>query len=70
VKIDAKRRVVYYLSTERDSTERHLYSVGLDGKNKKALVDDKTEGYWAASFSSGGGYYILSVSLPVSRSTK
>jgi dipeptidyl-peptidase-4 len=64
VKVDVSRNVVYYLSTERDSTERHLYSVGLDGKGKKALVDTNKDGYWAASFSDGGAYYILSYRGP------
>ncbi|KAH8154005.1 uncharacterized protein LAJ45_01772 [Morchella importuna] len=64
VKVDVSRNVVYYLSTERDSTERHLYSVGLDGKGKKALVDTNKDGYWGASFSDGGAYYILSYRGP------
>ncbi|KAF8466362.1 dipeptidyl peptidase IV N-terminal region-domain-containing protein [Kalaharituber pfeilii] len=65
-KIDTKRGIVYYISTERDSTERHLYSVSLTnpGKNKKALVDVKNPGYWGASFSTGGGYYLLSYNGP------
>ena len=63
-RVDAQRGVVYYISTERDSTERHLFSVGLDGKNKKALVDTTADGYWSASFSSGGGYYLLTVRSP------
>ncbi|KAG0133846.1 putative dipeptidyl peptidase IV (Dpp4) [Tuber indicum] len=58
--VDIKRRLVYYQSTERDSTERHIFSVSLDGKTKKSLVDITKEGYYDASFSPGGGYYILS----------
>jgi len=64
VKIDVVRGLVYYLSTERHSTERHLYSVSLLTGRKTALVDTGKDGYWAASFSSGGGYYILSYNGP------
>jgi dipeptidyl-peptidase-4 len=62
--IDAKSKTIYYQSTERHSTERHVYSVSLDGKKKKALVDDKKAGTWTASFSADGGYYILSYNGP------
>ncbi|CAZ79556.1 unnamed protein product [Tuber melanosporum] len=62
--IDTKRGLVYYQSTERDSTERHIFSVSLDGKTKKSLVDITKERYYDASFSPGGGYYILSYSGP------
>ena len=62
--IDINRGLVYYQSTERDSTERHIFSVSLDGKTKKPLVDITKEGYYSASFSSGGGYYILSYNGP------
>ncbi|KAA8898505.1 putative dipeptidyl peptidase 4 [Sphaerosporella brunnea] len=64
VKIDAVRELVYYLSTERHSTERHLYSVHLATGAKKALVDTNTAGWWGASFSARGGYYILSYTGP------
>ncbi|KAF8427949.1 dipeptidyl peptidase IV N-terminal region-domain-containing protein [Tirmania nivea] len=65
-KIDTKRGIVYYMSTERDSTERHLYSVSLTspGAKKNNLVDVNTPGYWGASFSIGGGYYLLSYNGP------
>ncbi|CAZ79555.1 unnamed protein product [Tuber melanosporum] len=62
--VDTKRRLVYFQSTERDSTERHIFSVGLDGNAKKPLVDITTDGYYSASFSSGGEYYILSYNGP------
>lgn len=64
VKIDVARNTLYYISTERDSTERHLYAVDLDGRNKRAIVDTNKDGYWAASFSSDGGYYIASYNGP------
>nr|KAJ3418982.1 hypothetical protein HK105_007562 [Polyrhizophydium stewartii] len=36
--IDSTHGIIYYLSTEQGSTERHLYSVHLDGSNKKRLT--------------------------------
>ncbi|WYZ38408.1 hypothetical protein EsH8_III_000322 [Colletotrichum jinshuiense] len=64
LKIDTERHLVYYLSTEHHSTERHLYSVSYPSGLKKALVDDTVAGYWSASFSSSAGYYILSYQGP------
>lgn len=64
VKIDVARNTLYYLSTEHDSTERHLYAVDLTGKNKRALVDATEPGYWTASFSSSAGYYIATYNGP------
>ena len=64
VKIDTSRQLVFYLSTEHHSTERHLYSVSYKTGKKTALVDDSVPGYWSASFSSKGSYYILSYSGP------
>ncbi|KAL2860972.1 prolyl dipeptidyl peptidase DppIV [Aspergillus lucknowensis] len=64
VSIDHERELIYYLSTQRHSTERHLYSVSYRTFEVKALVDDTVEGYWSASFSSKAGYYILSYQGP------
>ncbi|PWW77994.1 hypothetical protein C7212DRAFT_276799 [Tuber magnatum] len=64
ISIDAVRGLVHYQSTERDSTERHIFTVSLEGKNKIPLVDITKEGYYTASFSSGGGYYILNYNGP------
>ncbi|KAL7268388.1 Dipeptidyl peptidase 4 [Rhizina undulata] len=64
VKVDTKREKVYYISTERDSTERHLYVVDFDGTNKASLVDTTKEGVWGASFSGDGGYYVLNYNGP------
>ncbi|KAI1188000.1 dipeptidyl peptidase IV N-terminal region-domain-containing protein [Nemania serpens] len=62
--IDTSRQLIYYTSTEHDSTERHVYSVSYATGKKMALVDDKVAASWSASFSSGGGYYILSYQGP------
>ncbi|KAK3374742.1 dipeptidyl peptidase IV N-terminal region-domain-containing protein [Podospora didyma] len=59
LKIDAARGLVYYTSTERHSTERHIYSVSWVTKKKTALVDDTVSATWSASFSTGGSYYVL-----------
>ncbi|TGZ78455.1 dipeptidyl aminopeptidase B [Ascodesmis nigricans] len=63
-KIDAKRGYVYYTSTERHPTERHVFRVDMKSGEKKALVDTKKEGYWGVSFSAEAGYYILSYNGP------
>ena len=47
---------VYYSSTEGNSIERVVYSIGLDGRNKKA-ISPKT-GYNGASFTSNYKYFI------------
>jgi dipeptidyl-peptidase-4 len=60
VKFDASRNLVYFLSTEHHSTERHLYAVSLATGKKTPLVDTSEAGCWSASFSASANYYILS----------
>jgi dipeptidyl-peptidase-4 len=62
--IDTERQLIYYLSTQAHSTERHLYSVSYVTRETTALVDDTVPAYWSASFSSGAGYYILTYQGP------
>ncbi|KAI0888122.1 dipeptidyl peptidase IV N-terminal region-domain-containing protein [Annulohypoxylon maeteangense] len=64
LKVDTERELIYYTSTKADSTERHIYSVSYSTLESKALVDDTIPAVWSASFSSAGGYYILSYSGP------
>jgi dipeptidyl aminopeptidase/acylaminoacyl peptidase len=64
LKIDQKRGLVYYTSTEHHSTERHVYSVSYKTGKKTALVDDTVPAVWTASFSSGGSYYVLRYAGP------
>jgi dipeptidyl aminopeptidase/acylaminoacyl peptidase len=64
LKIDSKRQLIYYTSTESHSTERHIFSVSYTSHTKTALVDPKVPAVWTASFSSGGGYYVLRYSGP------
>lgn len=63
VNIDVKAKLIYFISTEENSQEKHLYSVDFKGNNKKALVNTEP-GIWTASFSALGGYYILSYNGP------
>ena len=60
LKVDQERKLVYYTSTEGHSTESHLYSVSYITQEKEPLVDDSKPAMWSSSFSSEGGYYILS----------
>lgn len=64
LKVDKSRGLVYFTSTQRHSTESHLYVVNYRTGAKRALVDDTTPGYWSASFSAGGEYYLLSYQGP------
>jgi dipeptidyl-peptidase-4 len=63
-KVDSKRGLVYYTSTEHHSAESHIYSVNMKTGEKTALVDDKTTAFWTGSFSSGGSYYVLRYAGP------
>lgn len=62
--VDTKRQAVYFLSTAGHSTESHLYNVSMTTMEAEALVDDEVAAYWSASFSSAGGYYLLSYQGP------
>ena len=62
--VNTKTKRIVYRSTERDSTERHLYSITFSGANKTPLVDTSQPATYTASFSAKGGYYILSYNGP------
>lgn len=64
LKVDTSKKLIYFQSTMRHSTEKHLYSVSYSTKKITALVNDKIPAVWGASFSSNGGYYILTYSGP------
>lgn len=56
--VDEKNGLVYFQSAELAPEQRHIYSVGLNGKNKKQLT---TESGWNdAQFSNTFEYYVLS----------
>ncbi|KAI7861803.1 dipeptidyl peptidase IV N-terminal region-domain-containing protein [Spinellus fusiger] len=63
---DNKRKLVHFMSTERSSMERHLYTLNLDTKapvdSKKCLTcpeDPDVHATYNAVFSPKFGYYIL-----------
>jgi dipeptidyl aminopeptidase len=51
---------VYFISTEKSSIERHVYSVDLDGSNKQNLTNIEESGWYDVSFSKGARYLLLS----------
>ncbi|GBF63838.1 dipeptidyl peptidase [Trichophyton mentagrophytes] len=64
LKVDTKKKLIYFTSTKYHSTTRHVYSVSYDTKVMTPLVNDKEAAYYTASFSAKGGYYILSYQGP------
>jgi dipeptidyl-peptidase-4 len=63
-KVDYRRGLVYFTSTEHHSAESHIYSVSMKTGEKKALVDDSVTAFWTGTFSSGGSYYVLRYAGP------
>ncbi|KAH7124029.1 putative dipeptidyl-aminopeptidase B [Dendryphion nanum] len=57
--VDLERNLVYYISTERSSIERHPYVVKLDGTGKREVMENSKSGYYDAHFSTGGGYALV-----------
>lgn len=62
--LDLKNNLVYFKATKESSIQRHIYSVKLDGTNMQPITDTSKEGYHSASFSSNGGYALLSYQGP------
>ncbi|KAI9374750.1 pheromone maturation dipeptidyl aminopeptidase DapB [Aspergillus egyptiacus] len=62
--LDLGRGLVYFIATKESPTQRHLYRVQLDGTNLQPLTDTSEPGYYAASFSHGTGYALLSYAGP------
>ncbi len=56
--VDEKSQVAYYLSAEISAVEKHLFRIGLDGRNKQRLSLGK--GTYSANFSPDFAYYLLS----------
>ena len=56
--VDEKRNLVYYSSTEQNSTGRNVFSITLDGKNKKQIASKK--GWNTATFNADFSYFMLS----------
>ncbi|KAF9980325.1 hypothetical protein BGZ65_005231 [Modicella reniformis] len=62
--VDQNKGIVFFISTEKSSVERHLYSVTMDSVDKKSLTDVTQPGYYSTSFSTGAGYYLLTYGGP------
>ncbi|CAL3963168.1 unnamed protein product [Diplocarpon coronariae] len=63
--VNWRKKRIYYTSNERNSNERHVFSIGFDGKHKKLHADPiYSGGVWSADFSPGGDYYVISYDGP------
>ncbi|CAG8586218.1 1220_t:CDS:10 [Ambispora gerdemannii] len=62
--IDYDNEIIYYISTEKSSIERHIYSITFDGKHKTALTDTSKPGHYSVDFSPGTKYYNLKYEGP------
>ncbi|OAP54771.1 hypothetical protein AYL99_11219 [Fonsecaea erecta] len=62
--VDLENNLVYFVAAKEAPTQRHLYSVKLDGTNMDSLVPTDEAGYWESSFSSGAGYVSLKYTGP------
>lgn len=58
--VDLKNNLVYFISTKEGSTQRHVYSVTLNGTELQPITDTSELGYYIPSFSARAGYYLLS----------
>jgi dipeptidyl aminopeptidase len=61
--VDLKNNLVYFIATKEAPTQRHVYSVNLDGSNLQAMVPTDTA-YYGISFSKGAGYALLTNAGP------
>lgn len=62
--VDLLNNIVYLVATKESPTQRHVYSVKLDGSDFQPLTDISKSGYYDVSFSIGGGYALLSYEGP------
>jgi dipeptidyl aminopeptidase B len=62
--VDLQNNLVYFMSTEKDLLEKHVYSVKLDGSERKPFTDVTQPGYFDVSFSTGSGYALLTCKGP------
>ena len=62
--VDLSNNVVYFVATKESPTQRHVYSVKLDGSDPQSITDISKEGYYDVSFSTGAGYALLSYQGP------
>ncbi|EER28722.1 hypothetical protein D8B26_001003 [Coccidioides posadasii str. Silveira] len=62
--VDLKRGLVYFVAAKENPTERHIYTVKLDGSDLQPIVDTKSAGYYSISLSAGAGYALLKYEGP------
>lgn len=62
--IDLKNNLVYFQATKEAPTQRHIYSVYLNGTNLAPVVPIDKPAYYTASFSTGAGYALLTYHGP------
>lgn len=62
--IDLNNGLVYFVSTERSPIERHVYSIKLDGSDKRAVTNVSVDGRYDVSFSKLAGYALISYTGP------
>ncbi|KAF2431393.1 putative dipeptidyl peptidase 4 [Tothia fuscella] len=62
--VDRVRSLIYYTSSERHPTESHVYGISYRTLQKFSISDVTKPGFSSASFSPGGGYYVLSYQGP------
>lgn len=62
--VDLKSGLVYFVATKESPTQRHVYSVKLDGTDLTPVTNTSQVCYFDASFSNEGGYALLSYQGP------
>ena len=62
--VDLKNNLVYFVATKEAPTQRHVYSVRLDGSDLKPLTDTSKPGFFDVSFSKGSGYALINYEGP------
>jgi dipeptidyl aminopeptidase len=62
--VDLNSNIVYFVATKESSIQRHVYQVKLTGEGLAPITDTSAEGYYAASFSTGAGYALLTYQGP------
>lgn len=62
--VDLKQNLIYFVATKQSPIQRHVYGVKLDGSDLQPITDTSKEGYYGVSFSTGGGYALLSYQGP------
>ncbi len=56
VAVDEENESIYFVSSEKSPLERHLYTIGFNGKKKKCLTEEK--GTHQITFSSARNYFV------------